>query len=158
MKTRLTASAYSYIAVIVIALAVIVSGLTMQYIQSKLLPLVLGGGIMILATAGLWKDIRREGMAKTTPTGVEKDDDTKSNWRGYLNSVVWTAGFILAIYLLGFLISMPVFIFSYMKTHNISWLTSIISAIVASATIILSFQTLLGVELYPGLLFTWLER
>lgn len=158
MKMRLTADACSYIVVIVIALITIVAGLRMPYFQSKLLPLVLGGSVLVLAAAGLWRDIRSEGKTRATATEVEKSSEQKVGGGQYLVVVVWTAGFILAIFLVGFLISMPLFIFSYMKTHRIRWLTSIACAVVATMIIYFGFQTLLGVELYPGLLFTWLER
>ena len=129
----------------------------MPYIQSKILPLVLSGSILILAAAGLWKDTRRKDMAATAVPDVEKGNELKLNWQGYLGVVGWTAGFSLSIFLLGFLVSMPVYIFLYMKTHNISWFISTLSATLATAIVFLGFQTLLRVELYPGLLFTWLN-
>jgi len=158
MKIRLTADACSYIVVIVIALITIVAGLRMPDFQSKLLPLVLGGSVLVLAAAGLWRDIRSEDKTRATATEAENGSEQKVGGGQYLVVVVWTAGFILAIFLVGFLISMPLFIFSYMKTHNVRWLTSIVCAVVTTAIIYFGFQTLLGVELYPGLLFTWLRR
>ena len=158
MKRRLSASAYSYIVVIVIALIVVASGLSMRYYQSKLLPLVLGTSILFFATAGVWRDIRLQARSATTVTEAGKGREQEASGRRYWLAVAWVAGFLLAIYLLGFLVSMPLYILSYMKVHRIRWLTSVACAILTTAIIYLGFQTLLGIELYPGLLFTWLRQ
>ena len=68
----------------------------------------------------------------------------------------WIAGFTLAIYLLGILIAVPLFVYSYMKAHGTRWHIAIISSIVLVAIIYLGFDLGLGRELYAGLLFTWL--
>jgi len=119
MKTKLTSSSYSLIVVIVIALVIVVSALGMPF-ASKLLPLIFGSTILILAAIKLWDEIgARHG------TGVPKKEDvgdiggqtekSKAPLRAYLPIGGWVFGFLLVIYLLGFLIACPLLIFSYMK-------------------------------------------
>lgn len=153
MERRLSASAYSYIAVIVIALVIVASGLSMPYFASKLLPIVLGTSILFLAAAGLWRDIRLQARTATTVTEAGKAREQEASGRRYWLAVAWVAGFLLAIYLLGFLVSMPLYIFSYMKVHRIRWTTAIASAVITTVIMYFGFQYLLNIELYPGLLF-----
>jgi len=65
-------------------------------------------------------------------------------------------GFFVAIYLLGFIIAIPLFILAYMKAHGTRWLAAITFAILTPTIIYGIFELALGVVLYRGLLFAWL--
>jgi len=157
LKKKLAASSYSLIVIMAAMLLVIVLALGMPLV-SKLLPLLFSSLIIILAAIKLWYDIWAGDKTEET---VIKDiaglgEESEAPLRAYLLIGAWVVGFLLAIYLLGLLIACPLLVFSYMKTHGTRWLTAIISTIVIIITIYFGFQTALGIDLYPGLLFKWL--
>lgn len=162
---RLRGEAYFLIGVIVVMLVIIISALTMPAIESKLFPLMFGGVTLFLASLALSKELllRRNQKASEAPAAAEvKDKDSggekKESWRGYLVHIAWVAGFILGIYLLGFVISVPLFVLSYMRYLGTRWLTVIISAVVLTLVIHFGFDIALEMELPQGLIFTWLDR
>ena len=161
MKIRLKADSYSYVGVMAIALVVIVLGLRMTYFESKLLPLLLGSAMLILAMAGLWRDIRAQGKAGAVTAKEPETDRSEQRagvWRGYWLALSWVAGFVLTIFIFGYLIATPLYVFSYMKAHKQRWLTIIICTLATLPIIYFGFQVALNVELYPGVLFLWLQR
>ena len=65
---------------------------------------------------------------------------------------LWIGGFITAVYLLGFLISIPVLILSFLKSRHTSWPASLITAVVTTAVIYGLFESLLVRPLWKGLI------
>ena len=156
MKMR--GSSYFYIVIMVVMLIAIGLSLNMEHIESKLLPLLIGGTVFVLATIGLVREILSGEEHKAT--GIEADGKEKevAGWRGYLRPGAWVVGFFLAIYLLGFIVAIPLFILAFIKSHGARWLSAIISAVITSALIYVIFELGLRVILYRGLLFTWLTH
>ncbi len=141
---KMQGSSWFLVVIIAVMLAVIVLSLRMEYLESKLLPLIISGAVLVLAAIRLGKEI-----FKGVPDGSE---ETGEGWRGYLISGAWAVGFFLAIYLLGFIIAIPLFILSYMKSHGTRWLVAIIWTILLPAFIYGLFELTLKVTLYRGLL------
>ena len=142
------------------ALLIIIMSLRLERFDSKLVPLIMSSSVFILAVIGLGremlaKDKSAATSAKDETIGVE--DVEKEGIREYLPIGAWLAGFTLAIYLLGFLISIPVFVLAYMKSHGVRWLVAIVSAILTGALIYGVFELVLIVTLYRGLLFTLID-
>lgn len=142
MNKKLTADSYSYIAVIIIGLVIIALSVGMPYYESKLLPLIFGGGILVLSVIGLWRNIKTQ---SSESVGIKL---------GQLLPLAWMVGFLLVAYLLGFLIAVPLFILSFMKTHGIGWRKTIISSIITTAVIFAIFEIAMGLELHRGLLLS----
>ncbi len=157
MKPKLTASSYSLIVIMAAMLIVIISALGMPLV-SKLLPLIFGSVIFVLAAIKLGYDISAGDRTKATVTRDigGQTEESKAPLRAYLLIGAWVAGFLMAIYLLGLGIACLLLVFSYMKTHGTSWLTTIISTIITAVIIYFGFQMALEIDLYPGLLFKWL--
>ena len=155
---RLKGSSYYLIVIMTAMLVIMISALTMKRVESRLLPLIIGGVVLALAGIRLWQEILAEAGSGTTVADAETDggEEARESWRGYLPSGVWIVGFFLAVYLLGFMIAIPLFTFGYMKSHGVRWLISIILTTVVTVTEYSIFQVVLRVELYRGLLFTWL--
>jgi len=65
-------------------------------------------------------------------------------------------GFFLGIYLLGFLIAIPLFILSYMKWLGTGWRVAITFTLIIPAIIYSAFEVGLHIDLYRGLLLIWL--
>ncbi len=154
MKIR--GSSYFLIVIMIIMLVIIGLSLRMEYFESKLLPLVIGSAVFVLAAIGLGREIMAGGEREATVARGETTtrEETREGWRGYLLAGAWVAGFFLAIYLLGFIIAIPVFILAYMKSHGTRWLAAIAFAILSPLVIYGVFELALRVILYRGLLFS----
>ena len=139
-------------------LIIIGLSLRMEYFTTKFLPLTIGGIVLIVEGIGLWREIsaRDRPEATVTEDDTGKREEAREGWHQYLRSGAWVVGFFLAISLLGYLIAIPLFILSYMKSHGIRWGIAIILTILAPLLAYGIFELALGVELYRGLLFQWL--
>jgi len=69
----------------------------------------------------------------------------------------WMLGFFLMIWLLGYVIAIPVMVFSYLKFQsNESWVLSTTLTVIAFAFFYSLFVKLLTLPFPEGLLITWL--
>ncbi len=154
---KIKGSSYFLIVIIIVMLVIIGFSLRMEYFESKLLPLVISSAVFVLAVIGLGREIKagiRGGVTATDGKMTEKEEPWEG-WRGYLIAGAWVTGFLLIIYLLGFLVAIPSFIIAYMKSHGTRWLVAITSAILTTVLIYVLFELALGVILYRGLILTW---
>ncbi|MFH0914766.1 MAG: tripartite tricarboxylate transporter TctB family protein [Chloroflexota bacterium] len=147
-----------YIGILALMLIIIVSSIMMKSFESKVLPLIFGGIVFFLAAVGLWQEMA-PGKAKPTAGEGKKDEKEtgREGWLGYLIHGAWVGGFILVIYLLGYLVAIPLFLLTYMKRLGTRWLTALIFAVVTTLLIWGVFEIALGLELYRGLILEWLE-
>lgn len=152
---KIKGSSYFYIAIMVVMLVIIGSSLSMKYFESRLLPLVVGSAVFALSAIGLWREIAAENRREATVTRGEtvKKKEAGESWRGYLVAGAWLMGFFLTIYLLGYIIAIPLFILAYMKSHGSKWLVATVFAIITSVIIYGVFRLALNIELYRGLIF-----
>ena len=155
---RITGNSYFLIVIMVAMLAIIGLALMMEYAASKLLPLILGSIVFILAGIGLAREILPGQNRKATASGTETGggEETGERWSRYLLNGAWLAGFVLGIHLLGFIISIPVFLLAYMRWLGTKWLTSIACAVLTPLLIYVIFEVALDLDLYQGLVFKWL--
>jgi len=143
-------NSYLYIVIIVIIATLMGLSVPMADIQTKLLPLMLGGIILVLGGVGLWGELK--GKAKPAPPG--SGDEKAMGWRKVLLNLAWVVGFFLGIYFVGFFIAIPLFVLAYMKWLGVKWRLAIIYAILTLGIVYAAFGIALKVELYRGLLFT----
>lgn len=69
------------------------------------------------------------------------------------NIFLWIAFFIVAIWLVGFMIAIPIFLILFFSLNNIFKLQkSILISLITSATVYFLFDKLLNLSLYKGLL------
>jgi len=67
---------------------------------------------------------------------------------------VWIVSFVALIYLFGYLVAVPVFVFSFLKFRaGASWVFCILGAVLMEVVVYAGFVILLNVFLYKGLLF-----
>jgi len=146
----------SYVVVIVLSLAFIGLSLVMEYTQSKILPLIISGIIVLLAAIGLSQEITvRHKPETTSATDIEEGGEAAGeSWLQYARVGAWIVGFFLAVYLLGFIPAIFLFLLSFMKAHGTKWLIATISAVLTTAIVYGLFVTLLKVYLYEGILFS----
>lgn len=83
----------------------------------------------------------------------EKEISKKRNKE--INIFTWVVGLMGGIYLFGYLIAVPLFIFLFLKIRASStWLLSITLAILMEILVYVAFMTILRIPLYKGLIFT----
>ena len=154
---KLSSDSYLYMVIMVIAVVVIGASLRLEQLMTKLVPLLLGGIVFILAAVGVSREIRTGDRQKTVVTEDEmaKMDETIQGWRRYLVHGAWLVGFLVGVYLLGFIIAMPLFILSYTRWLGTRWRVAIPMAAIFPALIYTIFVLVLQFQLYEGLLFKW---
>ena len=151
MKSR--GNFYFLIFVIVAMLAVFILSALQKYYESKLLPMIISGIVLILAGIGLGREMAGGGATR----GKKVDEDqmivSGSEWRRILLALTWLTGFILIVFLIGFIVAIPIFVAAYMKTHGTKWFTAITFAVISTAFMYGVFEIAMKVTLYRGILF-----
>lgn len=130
----------------------IIQSLTFGYWEAMSLPLFVSIVIFILAAVEVAREWRGDKGEKAAARAA-KGSETKAENRRLGLIFGWAAGFCLAIYLLGFYISIPVFAFAYLKWRKRSWLAAVVFAIALLAFSYAVFAIGLKVTLYKGLIF-----
>jgi hypothetical protein len=145
---------YFLIVIMAIMLVIIISSLRMDYFKSKLLPILVSSFVFILAAVELKREAFQENEQEARAIRGGVREEAKQRGHAYLTAGAWVIGFTIAVYLIGFIIAIPLFVFSYMKSHGIGWIKAITFAILTVAFIYGIFEFAVGIILYPGLLFS----
>ncbi len=155
---RIRRSSYFLILIMLIMLVTIVSALSYPRFATKLLPLVFASLVLVLAAIEFVRELKGRGESATIIT----DDETGVReqhtivWSSYLVHGSWVVGFARCIYLLGFIIAIPIFLVTYMRRLGTRWRTAIPVAMGLPVILYALFERLLQIVLYRGLLLTWL--
>ena len=128
--------------------------------KTKLFPMAVGIPLLILLVIQLLLMIG--GKEQTGESGAMDIDFTvdvppEVARQRVLGMFGWIVGFIASVYLLGFPLTVPLFIFLYMKFQsNIGWLTTIALTLVTWGCFYLLFQSLVHIQFESGAIQTWL--
>ena len=77
--------------------------------------------------------------------------------RRAITTFSWIAFFILLVYLIGFPLAVPLFVFSYLKTQSaVSWVNATILTALTWGLFHGLFQRLVRIRFEPGIIETWL--
>ncbi len=126
---------------------------TMEYPpRARLFPLILLIITEGLVVIHLIKEIRGRNKHQKASAEEEKTAE-KIGWNVYLRAPFWITGFMLSIYLLGYLVGASLFSFVYLKVHGVKWLTTIGFSLGVLAVIYGGFEIALKTPLHGGLLF-----
>jgi hypothetical protein len=123
---------------------------TFSSFQSKLLPILVCGLVFVLGAVQLRKELSTR---KQTTEGASGEEQGKGNNARLGFTLAWLFGFALAIYLLGFLLAIPAFIFCYIKLRGRSWVASLATAAITTGFAYMIFEFALKAELWKGLIF-----
>jgi hypothetical protein len=128
--------------------------------KTKLFPLSVSVPLLVLATVQLLLMIRGK---EETNDGAAMDVDFSTDVpaevaRGrVINIFCWIVGFIVLVYLLGFPLTVPLFIFVYLKFQSdVSWLQSIIFTAITWGCFYFLFQSLVHIQFESGVIQSWL--
>lgn len=135
-------------------LGIIFYSLQMEYFQSKILPLIIAGAIVVLGAIRLVKEIRLGNKLAQIEKAYDEDTEETQKTRpvDFLINGAWVGGFVLAVYLVGFLITVPLYVIASTKTHGVKWRTSIVTAVALTVVCYALFTVALQVSLYKGII------
>jgi hypothetical protein len=171
---RLKPKAYFAIFILLLMIAFIILSLTYVRLEIRLLPIGVSSIVIILTTLILWKEIvpkektprtdavatiaKKDETPRTTQEQVVQDTKIEGEAQRFGLSLAWIVGFFLCIYLLGFIIAIPIFIAAYLKCQRRGWITSISFAVIITFALYGVFELVLQAGLYRGLLWGLIVR
>jgi hypothetical protein len=131
--------------------------------KERLIPLLVGFSTLALVLAVIINEIHSVGFIEKMNIDWTKnfsDRETspqKKDAAGAENIIIilcWIFGFFLSIFLLGFHISIALFVFVFLKIEGkAGWLKAIVTAGIAWATIFVIFEWAMDFGLFDGVLF-----
>ncbi|MDP2269060.1 MAG: tripartite tricarboxylate transporter TctB family protein, partial [Deltaproteobacteria bacterium] len=126
--------------------------------QARRLPLIVAIPGIVLSAAQVLRETRRLRAPAAVETGEGNNSGPADIAGPHAKKTLpvmmgWMALLVTMIWILGFLITIPVYTILYMKSMRESWRLSIIFAISGFAILYLLFVVCLNMELYPGLIF-----
>lgn len=147
---------YFLIGIIAVMLFFGIYALTYDSIKTKLLPLLICGITFVLAAIELGRELltARESRVAIVPEVEDSQTGGVARWKKYAPVIAWMAGYLVAIYLFGFLMSTPLFMLAYLKFQSRhGWLRSAAVTAAASTSLYLLFVVALQTRLFSGLIF-----
>jgi hypothetical protein len=94
------------------------------------------------------------GEAKKEPDPAVEEVSISDLTKKILGCLALMVGFFIMIWLVGFFLAVPVFVFSYfMIFAQTRWINAILVTLVTEAFVFVVFQYLMGFELFQGILF-----
>jgi TctA family transporter len=129
--------------------------------RAALFPMVLGIPCLVLALLAFGQELfntLRRAIGTTNPPEITSSLEPRDIRRRALSIIAWTLGFFLTIWLLGFVIAVPVASFLYFKfAGGEKWPISILLSVAAWAFFYGLFDYLLHLPFPEGALFEWLN-
>lgn len=124
--------------------------------ETKFLPLTVSIILLLLILVEFIREFKSSFGSMEQKAGYQKKNRNSEggNW-AYLVMVLWLMGYMAGIYLLGFMVTTVIFIFSYMRWKRIKYFPAFGYSIITSLIIITLFEFVMGFVLYRGLLFKW---
>lgn len=139
-------------ALFILAVAGIVIVVSLDYpYDAKLFPLMVSLGVSVLIVMIIVKETLARARQGKMSGG--KDVGSKEVAYKFLSPFVWIVSLLLAIYLIGFQVGVPLFCLLYFKVHRQPWLLSISLTALIGAIIYGVFIICLEIPFYKGILF-----
>ena len=148
------ASSYFLIAILAITLAVFIYSLSFPFLKLKLLPLLSSGLVFVLGVFELTRELKKSRDTHKPKADEAQDDETPL--RDHIIIFSWIVGFLLLIYLTGFIAGIGLFIFSYTKTHGLGWGKSFVLTAITVVILYALFVIAMQLTLFPGLIPEWI--
>jgi hypothetical protein len=131
-------------------------------LQARLYPYAIGIPMIILAIIQVVLDLRgvqRKQASDAAPVDFQftQNVDPEVARKRTINIFAWILGFFVGIYLLGFPITIPLMVFTYLKFQSSEkWVLSIILTLAAWLVFYGLFVKLLVLPFPDGKIFTWM--
>jgi len=144
---------------VLLGIICIILTLRFEYGETKRFPLLLAGVMSVLAIKVLSKEIITGEIEKATDESeTAPSQDPKAAGKElhlFGSALAWTAGFLLSVSILGFVIGSLLFAFSYSKLHGRGWLVALSFAVIMTAAIYAGTEWAFDMPLPKGLLLSW---
>jgi hypothetical protein len=128
--------------------------------KAALFPLSVSIPLLVLAVIQLLQVISAKG---DTNEGAAVDIDFSNDVpaevarRRVISTFAWIAAFIISVYLVGFPLTVPLFIFIYLKFQSdIAWLHTVAATAITWGSFYFLFQRLVHIQFEAGAIQTWL--
>lgn len=128
--------------------------------KAALFPLSVSIPLLILATIQLFQIIC--GEAETTEAAAvdldfSSDVPAELARRRVINTFSWIIAFIASVYLVGFPLTVPLFVFGYLKFQSgVGWLSATVTTAITWGGFYGLFQWLVHLQFEPGAIQSWL--
>jgi hypothetical protein len=107
----------------------------------------------ILLVAELRRSLKQENEEKPAEASPALGSDRAGERKRELEILAWLVALVVMIYLLGFLVAVPIFLFLFLRIRfSLRWVTTISITAGLEAGMYLIFVVWLQTMLYPGLL------
>lgn len=156
---KIKGSSLFLIFTLLLGIAFLFMSLPLTTREDKVAPLLFSIALIILAVIEVIRTLTRgdadeaKGLESRGPQSAQVTISL-DRIKGIL---AWMGAPILGIYLLGFIVTIPLFIVAYMKIHKESWLLSIIIAAFTTAFFVVVCEDILQIHFYKGVVFELLE-
>jgi hypothetical protein len=148
---KINASLLVAVLLTVLATGVLLNAYTFTW-TSGLYPRLMGWVFLGLTSVELLVQLK-EVFAPSAGHGRAVTEATQAPVAKELQAFAWLGGLLLSLYLLGFMVSTPLYVFAFIRFSGRSSLkTSALIAIGISAFVYLVFVRLLAYKLYAGIL------
>jgi len=154
-KIRVTGTAYFLMAIIVVVVVFLMYSLTYVEFRTKFMPVLVSSITLVLSIVALIQEFR----AAVESNGIEKQEEGEKPMQadaplsGYLKAFGWFFLLIAGVYVLGFFIAIPLWIFFYFWKHGQRWWAAILQGVGVILITYLVFVVLLQVDFYQGLIW-----
>jgi len=150
-RVELKGSPFFLIFLLLLMSYVFAKSLTFGRWEANSVFLSTSGIILILGAI----QVRQELRARRTQAALQAGAQVGINveWRRFGQAMGWIVGFSVTAYLVGFLIGIPFFLFSYLRKCGRGWVTAIICAVTTIAFIYGMFEVAFKTQLYRGLIW-----
>jgi hypothetical protein len=151
----------TYIPIVLIVVMAIATGIASgyPYVQAKIVPMLVGGAILLLCLVELIKGLRGKKKPGPAMKLVAEDEEEMREGispRSFFLEGCWMVGFFFTIYLLGFIGGIGVFTALYTGMHRARWpIAAALGFFMAVLSYVL-FSYTADTELFPGIIAQYL--
>jgi hypothetical protein len=141
-----------------VALLLITIGLvipTMSYpFKSRLFPSIALFTILVLLVAQIIKEISALKQAGSREEPSEEEGASRGHWSKHFAIWAWLTGTLIMLWVFGFMGTVLLLPFLYLRSHKESWLLSVALSMGCGIFFYALFGWALTMPLYPGILFS----
>ncbi len=152
MSMRLKYGSYFLIFLIIIAVIFLIFTLRFTRLEAQLTGILASAATIVLGIIQLLQEIKSQKEVLKAEKQPQKKAEANIFLRRTGSLALWVGGFTIVTYVLGFLISIPLFLISFLKCQHTGWRETIITAVVVTVLTYGLFEALLVVRLWRGLI------
>lgn len=151
---KIKPKSYFLIGIMAVMIVAIFLSSGFSFWEAKVLPLFIAGFVLFLAVWELSAELRAGDKGSgLVVDGPHEEGKVNMELRRFYSVMGWMSAFCIGSYLLGFLIAIPLFTFSYLKVQQRSLFASLSVAAILFGFIYLAFEVGLSAQLFPGVIF-----